>query len=108
MVRHPLSKRGNKYLRKFMKWPHSPYKTSWHHNFGEEQAMKNLKQATLEMGSSQHPQRPNLPYPFLLSTLLDSFKAYSIDPTPKAYTLTPQNPNQHLPVAGHCSCPRPP
>ncbi|KAG5008472.1 hypothetical protein JHK85_027014 [Glycine max] len=102
MVRHPLSKRANKYLRKFKKWPHSPYKTSWHHNFGEEQAMKNLKQATLEMDSSQHPQRPNLPCPFLLSTLLDSFKAYSIDPTPKAYffvlkTLTSTSQLQDIP-----------
>ncbi|RDY14614.1 Pentatricopeptide repeat-containing protein, mitochondrial, partial [Mucuna pruriens] len=85
MVRHPLSKRANKYLRKFRKWPHSPYKNSWHHNFAEQQAMQILKQATLEMGSSHQPQGPNLHYPSLLSTLLDSFKAYSCDPTPKAY-----------------------
>ncbi|KAK7294805.1 hypothetical protein RJT34_17702 [Clitoria ternatea] len=85
MVRHPLSKTANKYLRKFKKWPHSPYKTSWHHNFGEQQAMQILKQATIEMDSSQQPQRHNLQYPFLLSTLLDSFKGYSCDPTPKAY-----------------------
>ncbi|KAK7340002.1 hypothetical protein VNO77_20693 [Canavalia gladiata] len=85
MVRHPLSKSANKYLRKFRKWPHSPYKTLWHHNFGEQQAMQILKQATIEMGPSQQPQRHNLHHPFLLSTLLDSFKAYSCDPTPKAY-----------------------
>ncbi|KAK7374023.1 hypothetical protein VNO80_07446 [Phaseolus coccineus] len=99
MVRHPLSKRANKYLRKFRKWPHSPYKTSWHHNFGEQQAMHKLKQATLEMGC---PQTPNLPHPFLLSTLLDSFKAYSCDPTPKAYyfvikTLTRNSQLQDIP-----------
>ncbi|KAL9315240.1 hypothetical protein ACSQ67_016241 [Phaseolus vulgaris] len=99
MVRHPLSKRANKYLRKFRKWPHSPYKTSWHHNFGEQQAMHKLKQATLEMGC---PQTPNLPHPFLLSTLLDAFKAYSCDPTPKAYyfvikTLTSTSHLQDIP-----------
>ncbi|TKY65734.1 Pentatricopeptide repeat-containing protein mitochondrial [Spatholobus suberectus] len=102
MVRHPLSKSANKYLRKFRKWPHSPYKTSWHHNFGEQQALQILKQATLEMGSSHQPQTHNLPYPFLLSTLLDSFKAYSCDPTPKAYffvfkTLTNTSQWQDIP-----------
>ncbi|KAK7395021.1 hypothetical protein VNO78_15562 [Psophocarpus tetragonolobus] len=101
MVRHPLSKRANKYLRKFKKWPHSPYKTSWHHNFGEQQAMQILKQATLHMGSSQQPQRSNL-----LSTLLDSFKAYSCDPTPKAYyfviqTLTVTSQLQDIPPVLH-------
>ncbi|XP_027353200.1 pentatricopeptide repeat-containing protein At2g38420, mitochondrial [Abrus precatorius] len=102
MVRHPLSKSANKYLRKFRKWPHSPYKTSWHHNFGEEQAMQILKQATIEMRSSQQSQRHNLHYPFLLSTLLDSFKGYSCDPTPKAYyfvfkTLTNTSQLQDIP-----------
>ncbi|KAK7374025.1 hypothetical protein VNO80_07448 [Phaseolus coccineus] len=99
MVRHPLSKRANKYLRKFSKWPHSPYKTSWHHNFGEQQALHKLKQATLKMG---FPQTPNLPHPLLLSTLLDSFKSYSCDPTPKAYyfvikTLTSTSQFQDIP-----------
>ncbi|CAJ2670918.1 unnamed protein product [Trifolium pratense] len=79
MVRNPLSKSANKYLRKFRKWPHSPYKTSWHHNFGEQQAMQILKQATIQ------PQTQNNNNPFLLSTLIDSFKAYNTDPTPKAY-----------------------
>lgn len=101
MVRHPLSKSANKYLRKFRKWPHSPYKTSWHHNFGEQQAMQILKQTiTIEMGSSQQPQTPS--NPFLLSTLLDSFKAYSCQPTPKAYyflikTLTNTSQFQDIP-----------
>ncbi|XP_061355185.1 pentatricopeptide repeat-containing protein At2g38420, mitochondrial-like [Gastrolobium bilobum] len=102
MVRHPLSKSANKYLRKFRKWPYSPYKTSWHRNFCEKQAMQILKQSTIEMGSSQQPQRLNLHYPFLLSTLLDSFKAYSCDPTPKAYyfvvkTLTYTSQFQDIP-----------
>ncbi|KAG2404563.1 Pentatricopeptide repeat-containing protein [Vigna angularis] len=103
MVRQPLSKRANKYLRKFRKWPHSPYKTPWHHNFGQQQAMQKLKQATLEMGFSQEPQTANLPHPFLLSTLIDSFKAYSCDPTPKAYyfvikTLTNTSQLQDIPA----------
>lgn len=103
MVRQPLSKKANRYLRKFRKWPHSPYKTSWHHNFGQEQAMQKFKQATLEMGFSQEPQTANLPHPFLLSTLLDSFKAYSCDPNPKAYyfvikTLTNTSQLQDIPA----------
>ncbi|XP_057435338.1 pentatricopeptide repeat-containing protein At2g38420, mitochondrial [Lotus japonicus] len=88
MVRHPLSKTANKYLRKFRKWPHSPYKTSWHHNFGEQQAMNILikQAATIETcsSSSQQIQTQNN-NPFLLSTLIDSFKSYSCDPTPNAY-----------------------
>ncbi|KAK7287161.1 hypothetical protein RIF29_00249 [Crotalaria pallida] len=102
MVRHPLSKSANKYLRKFRKWPHSPYKTSWHHNFCETQAMQMLKNSTIEMGFPQKPQSHNLYIqnnntPFVLSALISSFKAYNIDPTPKAYffvvkTLT-QNSN---------------
>ncbi|CAI8584174.1 unnamed protein product [Vicia faba] len=93
MVRNPLSKTANKYLRKFRKWPHSPYKTSWHHNFGEQQALQILKQATTQ------PQPQNNNDPFLLSTLIHSFKAYHTDPTPKAYfflikTFTKSNPSQ--------------
>ncbi|XP_012569083.1 pentatricopeptide repeat-containing protein At2g38420, mitochondrial [Cicer arietinum] len=86
MVRNPLSKTANKYLRKFRKWPHSPYKTTWHHTFGEQQAMHILKQATFQMSSTQQqPQTQINNNPFLLSTLIDSFKAYNTDPTPKAY-----------------------
>ncbi|XP_015961160.1 pentatricopeptide repeat-containing protein At2g38420, mitochondrial isoform X1 [Arachis duranensis] len=88
MVRNHLSKRANKYLRKFRKWPHSPYKTSWHHNFAEEQAMETLKRATLELGSNNN-------HPFLLSTLIDSFKSYSCDPTPKAYFFLIKTLTQH-------------
>ncbi|KAL2332286.1 hypothetical protein Fmac_019867 [Flemingia macrophylla] len=107
MVRNPLSKSGNKYLRKFRKWPHSPYKTSWHHTFGEQQAMQILKKATLEVASSDQSQTQNLRYPFLLSTLLDSFKAFSTAPTPKAYyflikTLTSTSRLQDIaPVLDH-------
>ncbi|KAI5429258.1 hypothetical protein KIW84_034035 [Lathyrus oleraceus] len=96
MVRNPLSKSANKYLRKFRKWPHSPYKTSWHHNFGEQQAMQILKQATTTQPQTQNNNNNNN-NPFLLSTLIHSFKAYDTDPTPKAYfflikTLTKNNP----------------
>jgi len=94
MVRNPLSKTANKYLRKFRKWPHSPYKTSWHHNFGEQQAIQILKNAT------KQPQTQNKNNPFLLSTLIHSFKAYHTDPSPKAYfflikTITNNN-TSHL------------
>lgn len=83
MVRNPLSKSSNKYLRKYRKWPHSPYKTLWHHKWGEHQAMQILKQAarTTTMASSND----GLNNPSLLSTLIDSFKTYSTDPTPNAY-----------------------
>ncbi|CAK8535933.1 unnamed protein product [Lathyrus sativus] len=95
MVQNPLSKSANKYLRKFRKWPHSPYKTSWHHNFGEQQARQILKQAT----TAQPQPQNNNNNTFLLSTVIDSFKAYNTDPTPKAYfflikTLTKNNPLQ--------------
>ncbi|KAI4353493.1 hypothetical protein L6164_002439 [Bauhinia variegata] len=85
MVRKPLSKSANKYLRKYRKWPHSPYKTFWHQNFGEQQAMQILKRETMAMSSPKQDPHVNFDKPFLLSTLIDSFKAYSCDPTPKAY-----------------------
>ncbi|KAE9614549.1 hypothetical protein Lal_00012152 [Lupinus albus] len=94
MVRKPLSKAGNKFLRKFRKWPHSPYKTSWHHNFCENQAMQFLKNSNFQFQSFNLYNKNNN-NPFLLSTLLNSFKAYSIDPTPKAYFFLIKNLTQN-------------
>ncbi|KAF7825462.1 pentatricopeptide repeat-containing protein [Senna tora] len=85
MVRHPLSKTSNKYLRKYRKWPHSPYKTLWHHNFGENQAMRILKQAAKTSTMASSHDNLNLNHPCLLSTLIHSFKTYSCDPTPNAF-----------------------
>ncbi|KAI9116072.1 hypothetical protein K1719_013002 [Acacia pycnantha] len=79
MVRNPLSKSSNKYLRKFRKWPHSPYKTFWHHNFGQHQAMRILIQAAIPSSNEK------LDNPSLLSSLVHSFKIYDCDPTPNAY-----------------------
>ncbi|MED6156512.1 hypothetical protein PIB30_014908 [Stylosanthes scabra] len=90
MVRSHLSKRANKYLRKFRKWPHSPYKTSWHHNFAQDQAMQILKTATFQLGSVNNNNKGSL-----LSTLIDSFKSYSCDPTPKAYFFLIKALTQH-------------
>ncbi|MED6172172.1 hypothetical protein PIB30_047651, partial [Stylosanthes scabra] len=82
MVRSNLSKRASMYLRKFRKWPHSPYKTSWHHNFAEDQAMETLKRASFQLDSNNNNKKKKAS---LFSTLIDSFKSYSCDPTPKAY-----------------------
>ncbi|XP_054784979.1 pentatricopeptide repeat-containing protein At2g38420, mitochondrial-like isoform X2 [Prosopis cineraria] len=84
MVRNPLSDSSNKYLRKFRKWPHSPYKTFWHHNFGQHQAMQILVQAATAT-SPLPSSNDNLNMPSLLSTLIHSFKTYNCDPTPNAY-----------------------
>ncbi|XP_028767558.1 pentatricopeptide repeat-containing protein At2g38420, mitochondrial [Neltuma alba] len=85
MVRNPLSKSSNKYLRKFRKWPHSPYKTFWHHNFGQDQAMRVLVQAAATTTPTIASSNDNLNIPSLLSTLIHSFKTYNCDPTPDAY-----------------------
>ncbi|GMH23137.1 hypothetical protein Nepgr_024980 [Nepenthes gracilis] len=77
----------NTFLRKKRKWPHSPYKTKWHHLFDQQQAMQNLKQLASSPPPSQiqgKTQNPNKT-PYLLSCLVTSFKAYDCEPTTGAY-----------------------
>ncbi|KAL8141035.1 hypothetical protein V2J09_007056 [Rumex salicifolius] len=80
----------NTFLRKKRKWPHSPYKTKWHYLFAQQQAMHKLKSLassppqTLEQSVESETLNPN-PLPYLLSSLVTSFKAYDCEPTPSAY-----------------------
>ncbi|GAB4833235.1 hypothetical protein Ancab_031482 [Ancistrocladus abbreviatus] len=91
MLLRPSSSKGipNTFLRKKRKWPHSPYKTKWHHVFDQQQAMQNLKKLasfpypplSQIQPESQNPHKT----PYLLSCLINSFKTYNCDPTPTAY-----------------------
>ncbi|XP_044484386.1 pentatricopeptide repeat-containing protein At2g38420, mitochondrial [Mangifera indica] len=81
MARSSALNRANPYLRKYRKWPLSPYKAKWHQTFNQQQAMQNLKQSLTMPPPLQ--QKPNEPH--ILSSLIHSFNIYNCEPTPEAY-----------------------
>ncbi|KAB1224524.1 hypothetical protein CJ030_MR2G016413 [Morella rubra] len=88
MVRPSSLKLPNKFLRKHRKWPLSPYKTKWHRNLNQQQAMQALKQAAERTTSAPPQENPSKHQQHhLLSTLIHSFNTYNCHPTPSAYHL---------------------
>ncbi|XP_073157328.1 pentatricopeptide repeat-containing protein At2g38420, mitochondrial [Henckelia pumila] len=67
------SSSSNYYLRKRRKWPLKSYKQQWLQSFSHQLAVQSFKKS-IKKGETR-----------LLSSLLQSFSTYQIDPSPKAY-----------------------
>ncbi|CAK7343662.1 unnamed protein product [Dovyalis caffra] len=80
MVRYTSKKSISFFLRKYRKWPYSPYKARWHRIFSQQQAMQSLKQSATKPPQQEEPIKPHV-----LSSLIHSFSIYNVEPTPKAY-----------------------
>lgn len=82
LFRSSSTKFTDNYLRKRRKWPLSPYKAKWQHDFNQRQAMEILKRAAETTTTQENPSVANL-----LSVLVDTFSLYNCEPSPSAYQL---------------------